>query len=183
MNIVNYRVFLFSLYLPKGLHAVPCRNIEALANTLACFGTHPHTRNPMLQRKGSQLLLLDLYVLAIHFVGQNNNLHLLLGIFFNLIHPKLLKVLKGLSDLQVEYQHNSLSIFIISTSNGPKSFLTSSVPNLQFDSFIIKFQSSTYLLGVLKLKINTNGGKIALLERIVCKSTQNWWLSYWTVAD
>ena len=170
MNIVNNRVFLFSLHLPKGLHAVPCSNIEPLTNTLTCFGTYPHTRNPMLQRKSSQLLFLDLHILAVHLVAQDYNLHLLLRIFFNLIHPKLLKVLKGLPNLQVEYQHNSLSIFIISTGDGPKSLLTRSVPNLQFDSFIIKFQSSTYLLNVLELKINTNCGKIALLERIVCKS-------------
>lgn len=98
------------------------------------------------------------------------------------VDPELLNIGECLIVSKVIHEEDSMGSFVISTCNGSEPLLSSCVPNLQFDYVIVNIEWSGLWFEVLESKIDTNGGKITLLEGVIRKSSKKGWLSYRTVA-
>ena len=68
-----------------------------------------------------------------------------------------------------------VNTFVVGIGDGSKAFLSSSIPNLQFDV-------PTVGVDGFESEVNTNGGHIILVELIVCEPQQEATFSYWWVA-
>lgn len=89
-----------------------------------------------------------------------------------LCQPELLQILKTLLFGHIVYHNNSMGPLIVGPSYGPKSFLSSGVPNLQLNHIPVNRNRSTiYDAWLLKSKIDSDGGQVTFLEGVVRKST------------
>lgn len=98
------------------------------------------------------------------------------------VDPELLNIGEALIISQVVYEKDSVGSFVVGTGNGSEPFLTSCVPNLQLYYVIVNIEWSEWIMKVLESKIDTDGSKITLLEGVIGKSSEKWWLSNRTVA-
>lgn len=55
------------------------------------------------------------------------------------------------------------STFVVGVGDGPKPLLASSVPDLQFDVFVVGSDS-------LESEVYADGGHVVLVELVVCES-------------
>ncbi len=73
----------------------------------------------------------------VYLVANKRYLHSLLAIFFYLLQPVIFNAFKRLVVVQIKCYNDPLGTFIVRTGDGPELFLSSGVPDLQFDEGII----------------------------------------------
>lgn len=88
------------------------------------------------------------------------------SILFNLPHPKFAHIRKTLLICEIKYHQDSLTAPIIGACNCSEALLTSRIPNLKLNMFVVD-------CGGFEAKINTNGCQIMFLKLIFCKSNKN----------
>ena len=94
---------------------------------------------------------------------------------FDLAHPVLqgIKRTPVINGIDHDYSHRA---FIVGLSDGFKSFLASSVPDLQPDFFAIN-------LDCFDLEINADGGEVRCHEVVFAKTKENVCFAYSTISD
>jgi hypothetical protein len=101
-------------------------------NVVACFGTYLPILYCILFQK-FHIFLRNLLFRIVALVYKTENVFFIVRILFSLLDPELLKIFKGLGIINVAYENDSVGTFIIWLSDASEPFLTSGVPNLQFD--------------------------------------------------
>lgn len=128
--------------LSESLETVAGGLLEGPLYSIACLGADFETGDAVFECKGGEFILCDLQILAIGLVADDYELDILLRVLLDFVHPELLNVLECFPDSEVEHEDDTLCIFVICTSNGPESFLSGSVPDLQLNGLVIKLQRS-----------------------------------------
>ena len=91
----------------------------------------------------------------------------LFTVFSYLLEPVVFDAFKRLVVVQIKGYYDPLGTFIVCTGDGPESFLSGRVPDLQLDQGVIDIKGPIIRLRLLKLEIDSNGGMIGLLEVVV----------------
>ena len=105
-------------------------------------------------------------IFQILLITNQNSSYVLLSVFINFKHP-FRNFGEGLSVSDIVSHNDSVSTFVVAASNCLKSFLTSSIPNLQFDSFRVNVNSSDF-------EIDTDGWHEVIIENVVSESQEQW---------
>jgi len=86
--------------------------------------------------------------------------------------PEALDIIEALFFSNIINNNDCMCSFIICASNGSKSLLPSGIPDLQFYNISLYSDRSLIVDKILESEINTNSGKIALLEGVISKSSK-----------
>ncbi len=106
---------------------------ESLLDSLAGFGTAEKNAYLVFCLKLAYFVANNVVIDGfIGLVSDQYNLHPFFPIFSYLLEPVVLDAFKGFVVVKIEGNNDSLGTFVISTGDGPESFLSGSVPNLQF---------------------------------------------------
>lgn len=98
----------------------------------------------------------DTFGSQITLITHQQLIHILRCIPINFVQP-LLDVVEGLHVRDVVYHNDTVGTAIVGRRDGAESFLSCRVPNLQFDSLLVQFDSADFL--------NRERGGIAIDER------------------
>jgi hypothetical protein len=111
---------------------------KCLFDSLARFGTAKKNFYIVFCLKLAYLFTNQaILVLFVDLIANKRYLYPLLAIFFYLLQPVIFNAFKRFVVLQIKGYYDPLGTFIVRTGNGPELFLSSGVPDLQFDEGII----------------------------------------------
>ena len=100
-------------------------------------------------------------IFQILLVSYENSWDIFLSMFINFAHP-LWNLRERFSISDIISDNNTMGTLIITACDSLESFLTCSIPNLQFNSFLIHINSSDF-------EINTNCWHEIIVENIILK--------------
>lgn len=90
-------------------------------------------------------------VTEVAFIANQKENSIFFSIGLHLIHPKFTDVLKAKLIRQIEHQEYALTASIVGTGDGSKPLLSSCVPDLEFDIFVINLDG-------LESEVDADGG-------------------------
>lgn len=99
-------------------------------------------------------------VLKIRFVSDEEKYCIFLGVHFNFVHPKLDNTIERCDIRDIKYKENPLAASIIGACDRSESLLSSSIPDLELDAFIIDGEG-------FESKIDSDGSKIMFRKLIL----------------
>lgn len=105
-------------------------------------------------------------VFEIRLVSDQEEDGILFSIHLHFIHPKLNNAIKRGDIGNIENEENTLTASVIGTCDGSKSLLSSSIPDLKLDAFVIDGEG-------FEPEVDSDGGKIMLGELILYEPDEN----------